>query len=415
MPSDSNTTGPHPIDGAYRAALIMTGDAAAAASLVEAALSRLRSQAVSGTTGVPSELDVVRVMWRLRREAMQTHAPTPGGKGVFAAQREASAMARARSKIIAVLDRVDPNVLSILYLVEVRRLPIDSVAEITGLPPVEIMTALKDGFTMIHDAVFRRPEDSEPSTIIDDLPDSWLSETLAYIFDHLDSAPEALRRSVSDSVPTAVSTAEAPSITGPVLPSESSRTAQPTIRFRAVVISVILILSIGFGARFLYDRFTTTLPERNAIALAVRHANRFIPDLETDSPERAHRYLLTHLGEDVPLPEINDAFLTGTAVGEIAAGSRVAVLRYQDRLTAEPITIYALTYRFLDAHAEDIQLSTDVRRQIQSESDFDLHSLGRAEVLVWRHRSYVLLAVTRIDARKLRERIQILTESGPSY
>ena len=81
-------------------------------------------------------------------------------------------------------------------------------------------------------------------------------------------------------------------------------------------------------------------------------------------------------------------------------------IRYEDEESSLPITVFALSYRFLDDHPS-VQLSSDVRRQIQSETNFDLHSLRTADVLVWRHRSNIFLAVTDLDGQALRSRISM--------
>ena len=147
-------------------------------------------------------------------------------------------------------------------------------------------------------------------------------------------------------------------------------------------------------------------PESDLIVLAARNAEEFKYDLETESIERAERFLHTHSGLSPRIPRIEGATLGGVGMEEISPAVRAPAIRYVDNLTGRLITVYALSYQFLDANPS-VSLSADVRRQIQSEANFDLHSLGSADVLVWRDRSAILLAVTDIDGRDLENRISV--------
>ncbi len=171
----------------------------------------------------------------------------------------------------------------------------------------------------------------------------------------------------------------------------------------SILVGIALVLVVGFGADYLHSTLSEE-PEQDLIVLAARKAKSFRFDLRTPSRDRGERFLQTHTGVQSSIPEIDGTTLGGVGIEEIAPGVHAPAVRYVDDSTGASITLYALSYRFLDANPS-IRLSSDVRSQIQSESNFDLHSLRSAQVLVWRNRSSIYLAVTKIDGPELQSRI----------
>jgi hypothetical protein len=59
----------------------------------------------------------------------------------------------------------------------------------------------------------------------------------------------------------------------------------------------------------------------------------------------------------------------------------------------------------LDLYSDRLSLEADIQNQIVAEQHYDLHDLGEKQVLVWRHRDDIYLAVTRGEAETLQGRI----------
>ena len=169
----------------------------------------------------------------------------------------------------------------------------------------------------------------------------------------------------------------------------------------------MLLLILGIGAiGYVTSRSLESEPETNLITLAVRQADAVRPSIETASAEQAENFVRDELNWLLTLPTIDDAVLTGVGSREVVPGVTVPVFLFDDTLTDGPaITLYVFSYALLERHKEHIQLEPEILRQIQDNEQFDLHDLGRRNVLVWRNRDDIYVAVTPGDPEALRKRI----------
>ncbi len=130
------------------------------------------------------------------------------------------------------------------------------------------------------------------------------------------------------------------------------------------------------------------------------------PSLKTESPEEAEAYVQDQLQWRLTLPSIDQAVLSGVGLREVAPAITVPVFLYQDTAQDDRrIALYVFSYALLDRHGDRIQLEPEIQRQITDDGRFDLHDLGKRNVLVWRNRDDIYVAVTPGNPEALRKRI----------
>ena len=391
------------VDRIYRAALLVSRGRDDAAELVEETFRRSRAQGISD----PGATTLFRILWQAYSERK-----APGGSEdmTSAADRELnthrieSALGHARATVARSFQRLHPEVQTVVLLLEVERMSVGEAAEIVGEPEVEVVRLQEQALSAFHDGLFVEAADWQKGQLIEDLPESWIGDSLAHVVWTLGSAPDELRERLAG-VPGTSQGRVIPPVSGPPLEKKvgSSRPVIGSLPIRSLAAAALLILVIGFGAKFVYERLESE-PDSNLITILAGAAEEFSADLETDSAERLRRFLSAHVQDETPVPLIEGMRLLGAGLEEIAPEVRIIGLRFVDAATGKPVTVYTLTYRFLDGQ-ETVDLPRDVRRQIQSDADFDLHNLGEKQVVVWRHRAHIFFAVSELDGRELRPRI----------
>ncbi len=402
MTSSSNQKQPSndQVDRLYRVAMLVCSSREEASALVA---DTMRRAEISGDAG--SDMSgLYRILWSVVRDREKDASKTSSQSAADTAlkgHRIESALGHARTTVERTFQKLAPNVQTVLVLLEVDRMSAPQVAATLAMPEEEIVRLQELALAAFHDELFSTASDWKRERLVEDLPESWVSESLSQVVESLGTAPKDLRKRVDGGTDATI-----PPVTGPSLEAPTRRVQPKTptaIRPRSLIVAVLMILVIGFGAKFAYEGLSRA-PDSNMISSVNRAADRFTPDLETDSATRIKRFLTTHLADNTPMPLIEGMSLTGAGIEEIAPGTRILGLRFVDATTKEYVTIFAVSYRYLEGQSA-VRLSNDVLRQIQSDTDFDLHDLGSSKVLVWRHRAHIFLAVTQLDGRELRPRI----------
>lgn len=401
--SDQKQLSKDQVDRLYRVAMLVSASRDEATALVGEAMRRAEASG-DNALGMP---DLYQVLWSVVRDRERDGSNDSDRLADSAAeialrnQRGESALEHARSTVSRTFQKLVPEMQTVLALLEAERMSPSEVAAVTGMEEKEVIRLQERALSTFHDELLSSASDWSRERLIEDLPDTWLSDSVSHIVQSLGTAPKDLHKQIERGGETKI-----PPVSGPSLESTTHRTRPKpptTIRPRSLITAVVMILVIGFGAKFAYERLSRP-PDSNMISIVNRAADRFTPDLETDSATRIKRFLNTHLADDTPMPLIEGMSLTGAGIEEIAPGVRILGMRFVDATTKEFVTIYAVSYRFLERQSA-VKLSNDVLRQIQSDADFDLHDLGSSKVLVWRHRAHIFLAVTKLDGRELRPRI----------
>ena len=128
--------------------------------------------------------------------------------------------------------------------------------------------------------------------------------------------------------------------------------------------AVAIVLAAGLLG-YLFSSPPPPAPDANVITLSARQTRTATPTVRTDDPERAERFVLSHLGQRLILPSISRAALQGVGIEEVAPGAHVPAFAFADSLTGRTVTLYAYTYALLQRHADRLELEGDILRQIE--------------------------------------------------
>lgn len=157
----------------------------------------------------------------------------------------------------------------------------------------------------------------------------------------------------------------------------------------------------AYGAARILDEPLVT----DALELAVRTSSRVNLDITSSDAEDVERFLMERLNWRLAVPAIEGATLLGSQIREITSGVYVPALYYEDTQTEGQITIVAYNYALLDRNDEFVQFEPATLSQIEDPGHYELHDLGRQQLLVWRHRNNIFVAVTRGTAEALQDRV----------
>ncbi|QXD14911.1 hypothetical protein GQ464_016060 [Rhodocaloribacter litoris] len=387
----------------YAFAQLLTADETEAADLVAATLRR-------ATTASPSPVPLTKA--GLLHVMLQIHRSTTGPAGHAAVPEALRARHNRR-----VVDRLLPAAFFtlpetprlLLTLCDVEQLSCMEAAPVLEMDPETACRQLAEARQQLSRMVHAAADETE-RRLLADLPDDpaeWLPDALQRLMKaELAPLPPTLpERLPPPGSPEAGEARPRPAARTPA--SAASFAHRLRRRLRPLLVAAALIVSaglVGYGLTKLAP--APEPPETSLILLAARQAASVEPAFHTPSPEQAERYVRDRLGRRVTIPAIDDAVLLGVGQQALVEGAEVPVLLFEDVETEAPITIYTFNYAFLEQHRNRIQLERDILLQIASEDHFDLHDLGTRQVLVWRHRDDIFVAVIAGDAETLRDRIR---------
>lgn len=314
----------------------------------------------------------------------------------------------------------------VLLLCEVEGMDCAAAAALLHLDEATTCIHWEQARAALTDAFRSELTRREQNLIATDSPEGWLAAALERAFGTtFGSAPPTMHTELLEAQAT-TSAQEAAENTPPVeaydsdkdddlprsalplprirtLPKQTKRGIAPAIR-RGLLVT-LLIAVVGLTGYFA-SRPVEQAPDTNLITLSVNQANDLTATFPTSSLEQAEEFVQGTLGQRLTLPTIDRATLTGVGVRKPAPDVSVPAFLYQDELTDnQTLVLYVYNYALLNQFEDRLSLEPGILRQIQEEQHFDLHDLGERQVLVWRNRDDIYVAVTTGDAESLRHRI----------
>ena len=234
------------------------------------------------------------------------------------------------------------------------------------------------------------------------LSEAALREALAAMLaDHMRTAPAPLRREVATLIREANTPAEADTDE-----TRAGEAATGRVWRRAVGV-VFLIVVLGAGGYGLYWSLSPTpTPDPDLVTFTARRVESVRPDLSTDDPVTAEKYIQTQWGRRLTVPVIDGAAITG--IGTLQAGSvAIPVVLYADSTTGHAVRVAAYTYALLDQLEERAPVSTSLRDQLAEEGVLIPRETTEETALLWRRRDDIFIATApAIPPAALLERVR---------
>ncbi len=395
------------LDALYRFAQMLTQDTARAARLVEATYRYLATLPPEARAPMADKTQLFRVMRQVHERHAQAVAEAEGAlperaggaPGDLNTRLAMQYVEHALPTVLAALGDAG-RVLLLLHLVD--GLGVAEAGRVVGQDEAAAAASLQDARAAIEAALLGEASAAERYLLSTSLPSDWLMQALRRVTEAEYAAlPPTLRL-------TARAAAEAPE---PARPAPAGPPPGPLARLFGrqalpLWIGAALLLA-GFlaGAWYLSDLLARGPVETDFIALAAQNAEDLEPVLRTTSPEQAEFYVFDRFGWRLTVPTIEQAALVGVGVAEVQKGIEAPAFLFEDSLSSGQIALYTLNYAFLDKHRNLLRLTQDVLSQIADDQHFDLHDTGAEQVLVWRNRDDIFVAVTRGNAETLGARI----------
>lgn len=382
----------------YRFAQMLTDDADEAATCVEATYRRaLRHW--------PDERD------RLQQKSTlyQLLLDTCTGIGEF---EEASSPLESRLAMAYLLQRL-PVALAqlstqhqlLLMLCTAEHLVPGDAARVLDLPAANARAELQAARDALRETLLDQASPSErallqPHHLTDERLDAVLEDVLAS--DPV-APPSSLRRRLATLEPAASRPASRPDADVPARTREENGETHPARRLLVVALLIVTAGLLGLLTMRLDPSSAPSQP--SLIDQAARQAPSVKTVLNTRDAERAAQFIQTKMGRRLTVPVLDSTQLTGVGISVPASNVHVPVLLYEDQHTQAPLVLYAYTYALLDKLGERFTFPEDALRTLQEQDGMATRTVGERDVLIWRDRDDIFLAVTKGDAATLQQRL----------
>jgi DNA-directed RNA polymerase specialized sigma24 family protein len=381
-------------DGLYTVAHALTMNAVEASALVEAVFRRAARERIPADANARSAL-----LRMLREEAGMSGdsrvwlASGPAPTGDFRRQLGDRAVKRVLPLAFASLARHEREVL-ILHVVE--RIPIDEVSELIER---DASLALETAEASLRTEILSQLGRGERG-LVDFLPDGWLRDAVNELaVTEIPALPPSLRNSIEQPL-------LARRTQGEVKNRSQERRSRSSISQglqRALAVASIVFFAGLVG--YVVSRIMDAPPETNVIAISAAASDRARVEVSSADPADVEAFIRERTGLRLQVPQIEGASLIGARVTEPSPGIRVPTLIYSDVDNGGRIVVLAYTYALIDSHGESLRFERETLEQIQEEGRYELHDLGGKQVLVWRHRNAIFVAVTEGQADALYDRV----------
>ena len=196
------------------------------------------------------------------------------------------------------------------------------------------------------------------------------------------------------------------------VPPENHHAGNAPKSLRVAIPALLIVLAsglVGYGI----SNLTKRSQETNLVSLSAKQARHVKAEFETAESDRARRYVRELLGRQIDVPAIEDAELTGVSIHDAGDGAQIPVLMYRNTDESGNIVLYAYSYAFLDIHGRRFQLASDVLERIEAEDLFELRNSGEANVLIWRQRDDIFIAIAESGSEALENRIRAFSQPAP--
>jgi DNA-directed RNA polymerase specialized sigma24 family protein len=383
-------------DSLYAVAHALTMNASEAAALVQATYRR-----ASSSSPPPDFEPRLWLLGILREEAGLSADALPmlgsaSATGDFRRTLAEKAARRVLPIAFAHLSAADREIL-VLHLVE--RLDVPAISSVVKATPDVTEARIAVAGATLRTAVLNELAPGEKG-LIGELPEGWLRDAMNDMaVRELPVMPPTLRTSLETPTPSTLDHASQRSVPKP---AESRANLSQRLQ-RALAIASIVFFTGLIG--YVVSRVLEAPEETGVIALSVRASDRARVELATDRAEDVEVFLEERVGWRVRVPEIEGAQLIGVRITEAAPGARVPTIVYSDDDDGGRLVVMAYSYALIDQHPEALQFDRETLQQIEEEGRYDLHDLGSKQVLVWRQRNTIFVAVTEGQAEALHERV----------
>lgn len=397
------------MDALFRFAQAMMPNPTEAAHLVEAtykhAFALLANEPVitDEKAWLFSLMRTVRSVHQGRPEALDAHAPATFGA------HNAPLRDLRRHLVAQYLDRMLPASLATLseelrllvLLHDAEGFTLEEASRVLQVEPIDAHDKLHEARARLQTDLWQNATPLERTLLNTSLSDQWLTDALKQTVDkQFVPTPPTLESAVVDGVALGLANRDYGT------DREGRQRKRGGRRFTSHTIVAILIIGMaGLLGYFGSQTFEYT-PDVNVITLSVDEAKSFEPIIRTTSIEQAERWILDRLQWRLTVPEIQQATLVGVGVSEIAPSVDIPAFQFKDQTTDQEITLYAYSYGLLSRYADRLQLDRDVLMQIEQDSRYYIYDLNASnQVLVWRYRDEIFVAVLEGNAETLRPRI----------
>lgn len=380
----------------YAFAQLVSPDPAAATRLVRATFQRALDDAMPFPEGDAGRLYLYRLLLDVRREE-RGEVPTTPARVVpeheapddLAASRDRHARRLVELHLPPALVSLGTTDRLLLLLCDVEGLACDEAARVLDLPASEACERYEAAQATLRARILGAVSEHERGMLDEVLvPDRLRAGIASALQDELAPLPPTLRPQIA-----------------PPASAEPASALPPTRTDGWVRIGYLVLLVFALAiAAYLLLRRTTMEGEANLIVLAARHAESVEVAVQTDDVRVAESFVVDHVGWQLSLPDISGYSLAGVGLDEVVPGVSLPVFQYvgSDSLA---LTLYAANYSLLDQAAPHLVLEADVLQQLEDDAHFDLHDIDGTQVLVWRHRDDLFLAVSRRPDPSLAQRI----------
>ena len=192
-----------------------------------------------------------------------------------------------------------------------------------------------------------------------------------------------------------------------VAPSEKEPTLTRSTSLRRLVVGLLLIATAGLIGVLISQSTSPASPERlDLISITARQADALHLTLETTQRIEAEQFFARRLGRRFSVPVLGGASLEGVGTVPLAPSAEVPALRYADGSTGAAITVYALSYALLDRLSPHAQLSPRILSRLQEPGRQTTLASSDRQVVLWRQRDDILLAVASSELAALAPRVQ---------
>ncbi len=382
-------------DSIYAMAHAITLDATEAVLLVEAVYERAARESMP--PGADEKLWLLRLLREERAQPQDdsTEAEAPAQTaGDFRIKLSRRAVQREMPAAFASLT---PQARELLMLIHVERHAVEDIAALVELPIDSLEEHLAGAEMSLRASVLSGLAPSERN-LLSRAPSDWIRAAINdMVANDLPAMPPTVRTDLGPASETQPEAARNE-------PPSPRRTSKPGERLRRAATALFIIFLVGlfaYGAARILDQ----PPETDALVLSVEASSGMDLDIATDDAAEVERYLLDNIGWRLVVPAIEGATLMGAQIREVSEDIRVPALYYDDSRARGPITLVAYTYALLDRSGERLHFEPATLSQIQNQGHYELHDVGRRQLLIWRHRNNIFVAVTRGTAEALQDRI----------
>ncbi len=392
----------HHLGKVYAFAQLVTPDPTAAARLVRATYERAFDSLAAVPEGDAGRFYLYRLLLDVRREERGEPPTTPAPDDApadwhhdapddLAASRERHAHRFIELHLPPALVSLNTSERLLLLLCDVEGLDCAEAARVLGVEEAVACARYQAARDTLRQRVLASVSVHERAMTDELLTSDTLRRGILTAFqEELTPVPAALR-----------ATLDPPPAAPP--PGEAALPPSRLHRWVRAGYAALLLTIVGLSI-FLLLRRPARAEETSLVALVARHAADATVNFQTRDALEAQAFVELHMGWRLSLPDIQGYTLDGTGLADITDGVSVPVFRYTSD-DGDPLTLYVLTYSMLDQTTRRATLEPDVLRQLEDDQHFDLHDVRGTQVLLWRSRDDVYLAVTPTLDPSLAQRI----------